>query len=44
MLCLMFRLCSGADKSVTNMDGRTALEVAELNGQEDVTKVLRAWR
>ncbi len=31
---------SGADKSVLNADGKTALEVAELNDQAEVAAVL----
>ncbi|GFH16432.1 ANK_REP_REGION domain-containing protein [Haematococcus lacustris] len=33
-------LDSGADKSALNADGKTALEVAQLNEQEDVVAVL----
>ena len=32
--------CSGADRAALNADGKTALEVAQLNEQEDVIKAL----
>ena len=32
--------CSGADRKALNADGKTALEVAQLNEQEDVIKAL----
>ena len=34
-------LCSKADKSIKNKEGKTALEVAELNEQEKVIKLLK---
>lgn len=34
--------CSAADKDAKNADGKTALEVAELNEQQDVMDVLKA--
>jgi ankyrin repeat protein len=37
---VLFRCCSGADKSAKNADDKTALEVATLNEQEDVAKLL----
>lgn len=33
---------AGADRSAKNADGKTALEVAELNEQEDVVAALKA--
>lgn len=33
-------LCSGADRTLLNADGKTALEVAQMNEQEDVIKAL----
>lgn len=42
-ICCAFRpvvVYRGADKSCKNADGKTALEVAQLNEQEDVIKVL----
>ena len=32
--------CSGADKGAKNADDKTALEVAQLNEQADVVKLL----
>jgi ankyrin repeat protein len=40
MLLLRCCCCSGADKSAKNADDKTALEVATLNEQEDVAKLL----
>lgn len=37
-MCVCVR--SGADKSALNADGKTALEVAQLNEQADVIAVL----
>lgn len=34
-------LCSGADRNSKNLDGKTALEVAELNEQADVIAALK---
>lgn len=39
VLCM---LCSGADKDAKNADGKTALEVAELNEKADVVAVFAA--
>lgn len=33
---------SGADRTAKNLDGKTALEVAELNEQQDVIDALKA--
>ena len=35
-----FFACSGADQSILNADGKTALEVAQLNEQTDVIAAL----
>ena len=35
MMCLS-RLCSGASCTQKNLDGKTAMEVAELNQQDDI--------
>ena len=32
--------CSGANRGALNADGKTALEVAQLNEQEDIVKAL----
>ena len=40
LLLLLLAGCSGADQSAKNADGKTALEVAQLNEQEDVAKLL----
>lgn len=39
--CPPLSLCSGADLTVVNTDGRTALEVAYLNEQVDVIQALQ---
>jgi len=33
-------LCSNADRDAKNMDGKTALEVAQLNEQQEVVDAL----
>ena len=39
---LSFFLCRGADRALTNDEGRTATEVAEMNEQTDLVAALKA--
>jgi hypothetical protein len=36
---LVLYCCSNADKTAKNADGKTALEVAQMNEQEEVAKL-----
>jgi len=38
--CYVSLLCSNADRDAKNMDGKTALEVAQLNEQQEVVDAL----
>ena len=39
---MWFSPCSNADTEVKNLDGKTALEVAELNAQTGVVTLMKA--
>jgi ankyrin repeat protein len=41
MEVVRFLLQSGADKSLKNNRGKTAVEIAEAKGQKEVVKILR---
>lgn len=36
--------CSGASLEAKNLDGKTALEVAELNEQADIVELVKAFK